>query len=134
MLEKIATLTLLAALALAPTATAGTAVGATKTIATVSSVDYRAAIVARRASSGSAPTAVVTIETYAHAGARWKHTGSLRLAGPYFWKTLTGPHSVCKLELETGATGRTAPHVLVRLLLTPSLGCGRTQTVTLGAS
>jgi hypothetical protein len=132
--KPFATLVLLAGLALVPAATGGTTVGAPKTIATASSIDYRAAIVARRASSGSAPTAVVTVQTFARAGVGWRQLGSLRLAGPYFWKTVTGPRAVCRLELDTGASGNASPHVLVRLLLTPSLGCGKTQTVSLATS
>ena len=44
----------------------------TKTIATVSTSDFRAVVVARRNSGGRAPTAAVTIDTYARSGRLWK--------------------------------------------------------------
>ena len=73
------------------------------------------------------------LETYRRAGGRWQRTGSHELRGPYFWKTLTAPRAVCRLEIRTtGAAARFRPRALVQLLQTPSLGCGPPSQKTLG--
>ncbi|MGH2841079.1 MAG: hypothetical protein ACRDKY_09680 [Solirubrobacteraceae bacterium] len=58
-----------------------------KTIATASSVDYRAVVTARQSSSGRAPTAAVTVTTYARENGRWVLAHNRRLPETYFWKT-----------------------------------------------
>ena len=100
-----------------------------QTIATVSSTDFRAVVGARRTGGGSAPTARVTVTTYRKAAGHWRRLVAHRLAGTYFWHTVTGPHAVCRLELATAKK----PQVTVGLLLSPSLGCGRSQTIRLGS-
>jgi len=97
------------------------------TIATVSSSDFRAELVARRVSSGSAPSATATLTAYRHTGHGWRRLVSRRLAGTFFWNTLAGPRSICRFELTSA--GRA--HVTVELLQSPALGCGRSETVSL---
>ena len=63
----------------------------------------------------------MTVSTFERSGGRWRETNEKSLAGPYFWKTITGPLAVCRLELRT-AGGK--PRALVQLLRSPSLGCG----------
>ncbi|HEU5279789.1 MAG TPA: hypothetical protein VFU26_12905 [Gaiellaceae bacterium] len=103
-----------------------------KTIATVTSVDYRAVLTARRGSSGTTPTAAVTVTTYTRQEGRWVLLRTLRLAETYFWRTVTGPRALCRLEMTTAAPGRgPSPRIVVRLLLSPALGCGRVHTIVL---
>ena len=104
----------------------------TKTIAAVTSVDYRAVVTARKSSSGSAPAATVTVTTYTPDKGRWALARDRRLPETYFWKTVTAPRALCRLEISTAgvATGR-GPRLIVQLLLSPALGCGRTFSVAL---
>ena len=108
----------------------------TKTIATVSTSDFRAVVVARRSSGGRAPTAAVTIDTYARSGRLWKPVDARALkGGPFFWNTVTGPHALCSFEIASGPGGAgTRPHVVVQLLRSPSLGCAEAQTIPIPAS
>lgn len=103
-----------------------------KTIATVMSVDHRAVVTARQSSSGSAPTASVTVTAYARDNGRWVIVRSRRLPETYFWKTVAAPRALCRLEVSTAAPNRRLPpRLIVQLLLSPSLGCGRTFAVVL---
>jgi hypothetical protein len=102
---------------------------ATKTIATASSSDFRADLVARRSGAGAAPTATVMLRTYRHAAGGWQRLSSRKVGGTYFWKTVTGPRALCRFELASAAKA----HVTVQLLVSPSLGCGNANTVTLPA-
>jgi hypothetical protein len=113
-------------------AAAGQAVTGTRTIASVTTVDYRAVVVAGKLSGGAAPTARVTVAGYLRDSGHWRRVETRRLAGPFFWKTITAPHAICRLEVSTRRAQSTMrPVVIVQLLLSPSLGCGRAQRVAL---
>jgi hypothetical protein len=101
---------------------------ASRPIGSVSGPGLRAALLAHRI-AGSPPTARVVVTTYRRDGAAWKRIASHRLAGTYFWNTVTAPRAICELQLV--AAGSSRPHVTVQLLVTPSIGCGRAQTVPL---
>jgi hypothetical protein len=118
-----------AVLVVVPVATAAPhrATAAVSTIATASTSDFRAQLVARRTSSGSAPTATTTLTAYHHTGRGWERVVSKRLAGTFFWKTLTGPRAVCRFELATAGH----PHITVELLQSPALGCAHSQSISL---
>lgn len=116
-------------LALVPGATAApthTTV-ASATIATTSSADFRAELVATRTGSGRAPTATVTLTTFQRASSAWHELASRRIAGSFFWKTVTGSRAICRFELASAVR----PHVTAQLLLTPAVGCGKTTTIAL---
>ncbi|HEX7082512.1 MAG TPA: hypothetical protein VF186_00170 [Gaiellaceae bacterium] len=100
---------------------------AARPIGSVSGPGLRAALLARRV-AGSPPTAQVVVTTYQRDGAAWKRLASRRLAGTYFWNTVTGPRAICNLQLVAAGS---KPHVTVQLLVTPSIGCGKAQTVPL---
>jgi hypothetical protein len=103
-----------------------------KTIAIVTSVDYRAVVTVRQSSSGTAPTAAVTVTTYSRAAGHWALARRHRLPETYFWKTVTAPRGLCRLEISTAAPGKSrGPRLVVQLLLSPALGCGRTFTFAL---
>lgn len=97
-----------------------------KTIASTTTSDFRVVVNATNlGGGGGAPAAAVTVRTFERAGGDWRRTSERRLAGPYFWKTLTGPHAVCRLEIRTtAAKAGFRPHATVQLLRSPSLGCG----------
>lgn len=97
------------------------------TVASAQTVDYRVVLEATRTSGGDAPTASVTATTFARAGHGWRRTVSERLPGTHFWKVVTTPHAVCALTISSTRT----PHVSVRLLQSPSLGCGRAVAIPL---
>ncbi len=119
----------------APAGASGRQTAAAKTVGSVATLEYRAVLTATRTSAGSAPTAAVTLTSYSRVDGRWARNGSRRLSGQYFWKTVTAPHSVCRLEL-TSADGSTAlrPSVTASILISPSIGCGRAQTLPLPVS
>ena len=121
----------LTAAMLVPAGTAAAASESTNlaatTIATVSSSDFRAELVAHRVSSGRAPTASATLTAYRHVGHGWRRLMSRRLAATFFWKTLIGPRSICRFEL--ASTGHA--HVTVQLLQSPALGCSPSQSISL---
>src|SRR5262249_26616270 len=100
------------------------------TVATLTTVDYRAVVVAEKTSGGLAPTAAVHVDTFVRSGGHWRRLGTRRLAGTFFWKVVTAPQAVCGLEIVTLGIGGT-PRVVVQLLETPSLGCGGSVTVPL---
>jgi hypothetical protein len=97
-----------------------------KTIASTTTSDFRVVVSAANLGGGAgAPAAAVTVRTFERSGGDWRRTSAQRLAGPYFWKTLTGPHAVCRLEIRTtAAKAGFRPHATVQLLRSPSLGCG----------
>jgi hypothetical protein len=99
--------------------------GPTRTIATTTSGGYRAVATAQRSSSGAAPTATLTVETYVRSGTTWKRAGVHRLGGIFFWKTLTAPHGLCALAIERRPA---SAHLVIRPLITPAIGCGRRTT------
>jgi hypothetical protein len=105
---------------------------AAKTIGTVTTVDVRAKLVAARTGGGAAPTARVTVQADRLVDGQWRHLAAHRLAGTYFWNTVTGPAAICHLDVVTAGLGRTKAHLAVQMLVTPSIGCGKEQTVTLG--
>jgi hypothetical protein len=101
------------------------------TVGVVTTQDFRVAVVAQRL-TGSPPTAEVRVGYARRVGARWRELGEKRLEETYFWRTVTGPRAVRRLEIETaGPGGRSRPYVTVRLLLSPSLGCGDTYRIPL---
>ena len=114
----------------ATTATGGQldAVAAARlSIGSVTTTDFRAVLVAAKGDGGGgSPTATVTLGTWRRVAGQWRRTGLHRVSGPYFWNTISGPRSVCRLEIRT-ARGRPVfrPVVAVQLLITPSVGCGR---------
>jgi len=71
----------------------------------------------------------VTVDTFDRTGGQWQRVGARRLAGPFFWKTVTAPHALCRLEIVTASS----PGVTVQLLRTPSLGCARPETIPIPA-
>jgi hypothetical protein len=99
---------------------------ATKTIASTMTADFRVVVSARNlGGGGGAPAAEITVRTFERSGGAWRRTSERRLAGTYFWKTITGPLAVCRLEIRTtAAKPRFRPHAVVQLLRSPSLGCG----------
>lgn len=116
-----------AALALVALVTArADAAGGVRTIATTTTPDFRVVVGATNRGGGEgAPEAVVTVRTFERSGGGWRRTNETRLAGPYFWKTITGPLAVCRLEIRTtAARPGFRPHAIVQLLRSPSLGCG----------
>jgi hypothetical protein len=130
---KLILLATLVALALAGAAGGETA--ASKQIASATTTDFRVAVVAQRTGAGSAPTARVTLTTYERAGGRWQKSGTHRVGGSpsWFWNTVTGPRALCRFELVT-RRGSSPPHVVVQLLVSPSLGCAKAQTYRLSTS
>jgi hypothetical protein len=122
---------LLLALALSAALAVGAAASArsmpqTRTIASASTGDFRVVVRATNlGGGGGAPAAAVTVRTLERTGGDWRRTGERRLAGTYFWKTITGPLAVCRLELRTtAAKPGFRPQAIVQLLRSPSLGCG----------
>jgi hypothetical protein len=97
---------------------------ASKTIGTASTSDFRVVLTATKLGGSTAPEARVTVTTSRKTGAGWRRTGTARLAGTYFWKTVTGPQAVCRLELRTTGGATSSPRAVVEVLQTPSLGCG----------
>jgi hypothetical protein len=113
----------------ATTATGGQrdAVAAARlSIGSVTTTEFRAVLAAAKDDGGGSPTATVTLATWQRVAGRWRRTGLHRLTGPYFWNTVSGPRSVCRLEIRTaGGQPVFRPVVAVQLLITPSVGCGR---------
>lgn len=102
------------------------------TLASATSLDYRVVVSARKNSGGSTPTAAVIIAIYKRSNSSWHSAGSKRLSGTYFWKTVSAPHSVCRLEIDTASSSTgVRPRAIVQLLVSPSIGCGKPQTILL---
>jgi hypothetical protein len=97
-----------------------------KTIASTTTSDFRIVVVAEtRGGGGGAPSATVTVTTSKRVRGTWVQTGVHRLRGTYFWKSVTGPRAVCRLDVRTtAARAGFRPSVVVQLLISPSLGCG----------
>lgn len=103
-------------------------------MATLTTRDFRVAVLAYRLSGGAAPTAEVRLAIAQWVGGSWRKKGEKRLDETYFWRTVSGPRSVCRLEIATSGSRKSSrPHVSVQLLLTPSLGCGRAHRFPLPA-
>ena len=102
------------------------------TVGVVTTVDFRAVVVAERM-SGAPPTAEVRVGFARRVSGRWRELGERRLDETYFWRTVTGPRALCRLEVETVAPERPSfrPAVTIRLLQSPSLGCGNTYRIPL---
>ncbi len=101
------------------------------TVATVTTSDFRLAVVAKRIGGGAAPTAEVRAAIAQRIGSAWRERRELRLAETYFWRTVTGPRAVCQLEIATASSRARRPHVTLQLLQSPSLGCGPTHRLPL---
>lgn len=103
------------------------------TVGVVTTKDFRAVVVAERVSGESPPTAHVSVGYAWRIGGSWRELGEKRLGESYFWNSVTGPRAVCRLEIETVAPGQRSfrPAVTVRLLQSPSLGCGETYRIPL---
>jgi hypothetical protein len=102
------------------------------TVGLVTTQDFRVAVVARRLTGGSAPTAEVRVGLARRVDRRWQEVGERRLRETYFWHAVTGPRAVCRLAIATtGARPSFRPYATLRLLLSPSLGCGRTHRIPL---
>jgi hypothetical protein len=93
------------------------------TIGSVATVDFRVVLTARRTSAGDAPTAAVAATTYRLGRDSWERTGSRTIPGTYFWNVVSRRNAVCGLSITTA--GAAGPHATVRLLVSPSIGCGR---------
>ncbi len=101
-------------------------------VAVLTTRDFRVAVVAKRLNGGVTPTAEVRFAVARRVRSGWRETGETRLRETYFWHTVTGPRAVCRLEIATaGLRGSFRPRVTVQLVLSPSLGCGRTYRVPL---
>jgi hypothetical protein len=111
------------------TSTAGSS--AARTIATSQTVELRVALVATKTSGGAAPSARASVVVFRRAGGKWKRLTVAPLPGGYFWKVLTGPGAVCRLEISTSSGRSPGGHATVSLLESPSLGCGPTRTLVL---
>src|SRR5688500_18358599 len=102
-------------------------------LASVETKDYRVSLTAAKSvSSDAIPTASVSVRTSERRGGGWQRIGSRRLDAVYFWKTVTGPRAVCRLEIRTaGAAPRFRPYAVIQLLVSPSLGCGKAHRIEL---
>lgn len=98
---------------------------AVATVATLTTRDFRLAVVAQRSGRGAMPTADVRLAVATRVGSSWRERGEMRLRGTYFWHTVSGPRSICRLQIATAA-GQASfrPSVIVQLLRSPALGCG----------
>jgi type II secretory pathway pseudopilin PulG len=106
-------------------ARSGTASTKVRTVASTTTTDFRAVVEAARRGAGAAPEATLTLTTFERHRGAWQRTGTHRLAGTYFWKTVTGPRAVCRFEITTaGAQAKFRPRAVVQFLLSPSLACG----------
>jgi hypothetical protein len=136
--RRLLTLALAICGALAVTALTGageaTPAAQAKTIASATTTDFRVVVSATNlGGGGGAPEAAVTVRTYERSSGGWRRTNEQPLAGPYFWKTITGPLAICRLELRlTAANPSFRPHAIVQLLRSPSLGCGPSSKHLLG--
>jgi hypothetical protein len=104
-----------------------TAAPRTATVAIVTTPEFRVAIVATRLTGESPPTAEVRLGFARRVGSSWREFDERRLGERYFWNTVSRPHAICRLEIATAGTRRSpGAQVAVQLLLSPSVGCGRT--------
>jgi hypothetical protein len=100
------------------------------TVATVRTADFRVAIVATRVDGGGAPTADVRLGIAKRVGSGWRERREVRLKEIYFWRTVTGPRAVCRLQVATARS----PEVGTQLLQSSSLGCGPLHRIPLPRS
>jgi hypothetical protein len=125
-------LVLAAALVTSAYAIAGPARGDT-TIASASTTDFRVVLTAVKRGGGSVPEAEIWVTTSERLRGGSVRTGERSLRGSYFWKVVTGPRAVCRLEIRTTGRGTSfRPRAIVQLLLSPSLGCGPVTRHPLG--
>jgi hypothetical protein len=104
------------------------------TVSLVTTHDFRVAVLTKRLTGGSAPTAEVRVDLARRVGAGWRELGERRLGETFFWHTISGPRAVCRLSIATtGARPSFQPYVTLQLPLSPSLGCGRTYRIPLSA-
>jgi hypothetical protein len=104
----------------------------TAPVATLTTRDFRVAVVVRRLTAGAAPTAEVRVGLARRVGGSWHELGERRLRETFFWNTVTGPRGVCRLAIASaGSSPSSQPYVTVQLLLSPSLGCGRAHRIAL---
>jgi hypothetical protein len=101
-------------------------------VATLTTADFRVAVVAQRLSVGAAPTADVTVSVFERVDRGWRKLRELRLPETYFWQTVIGPRPICRLEIAT-ARPRTCsrPSVTIQVLQSPSLGCDPSHRIPL---
>jgi hypothetical protein len=103
-----------------------------KRIAEVSTTDLRAVVTATKRGNDAAPTAQVAVLTFKRTSGSWSRTGRHVLRGPYFWHTVTGPSAICRLDLRGGTPAPSKPpRLVIQLLTTPSIGCGRAHHLIL---
>ena len=101
-------------------------------IAALTTLDFRVAPVAQRLDAGASPTAEVRVAVARRVGGGWRERSGPLLRGIYFGHPLTGPGSVCRLEVATaGSKSRGGSHVVVQLLRSPAIGCGPTHRLSL---
>jgi hypothetical protein len=104
------------------------------TVALVTTREFRVAVVATRLSGATPPTAEVRVGLARRVGRTWREFGERRLGETYFWNTVSRPHAVCRVVIETAGTRRASgSRVTVQLLLSPSVGCGHTYRIPLAA-
>jgi hypothetical protein len=101
-------------------------------IADVSTTGLRVVVTATRRGNEAPPTARVAVSTFKRAAGSWSRTERHVLPGTYFWHTVTGPRAVCRLDLRGGSPAPSRrPRLVIQLLTTPSIGCGRAHELVL---
>lgn len=116
-----ALIVLTAALAvLAVSGTADAAAVKPATIATSTAADFRVVVTAAKGPGGEAPSATVSVAAFRKVGAKWTSLGRLQVGRPngFFWKVLTGPHSISQFSISASSPEQAS----LRLLLSPALG------------
>ena len=104
-----------------------------KTIASTTTSDFRVVVTAKRRGGGAMPSAALTATTFARAQSGWRRAGTHDLGDSYFWKTVTGPRVLCRLDLRTAGPGTAfKPRAIVQMLVTPSIGCGPVERIPVG--
>jgi len=116
------TLALAAALLAVLAVPAAAVVGTAKTIVVVTHGSMRAVVAAHKTSGGQAPTAAITVTVYRVDRHAWHRTRNHRLTSTFFWRTVTAPHALCRLELA-------GTRLSISVLISPSIGCSKTSTV-----
>src|SRR4029450_5678497 len=70
-------------------------------------------------------TAKMRVGVARRVGGSWREFAERRLGEQYFWKTVSRPHAICRLAIETvGTRRRPGSRVIVRLLLSPRSAAG----------
>jgi hypothetical protein len=114
----------------ATTSASGESSPSTMRVAAIATVEYRAVVIAHKIPA-EPPTARVTVEIETRAAGSWTRAAVHALRGVYFWNTVRGQHSVCRLAIETAAGTDRRPRVFVQLLASAALGCGRVASFPL---